>query len=219
MKLNQRIRILVLLFAIASFTNSCACKPSPNTPSPALATSRQTEWQTQAYVAHPDWLAMNIDAKPLEQLRLQLEHLGGVPLKSRGESHITVLTPPEYAQIKAKLSMPDLDAKANQLDIQHTSWKPLCVARAVDSKDTKKVVYYLVVEAEGLRSLRHELQTLFVKNGGESSSFDDTHFYPHITIGFTDRDLFEADGVIKDTRNCVFDLTTATGETLTHWNQ
>jgi hypothetical protein len=47
------------------------------------------------------------------------------------------------------------------------------------------------------------LQNQFENSGGRPGDFDADKFYSHITVGFTDRDLHEADGVIKNMDSCV----------------
>ncbi len=215
---------LTLLFLLSSCRHLSSILESshPENTKASLATTQQKQWKPQNFVSHSDWLGMNLDPQPVEQLRQQLESIGQNTLKSRGESHITIITPPEFSQLKAKISRQDLDLHAQKMDLQKIQWKPLCVAQAVNPLNSKMITYYIVVEAPGLLELRKELHLQFVKNGGNPKAFNFNNFHPHITIGFTERDLFESDGIIKDTRHCRFDLTAINpqgeSEKITSWN-
>ena len=66
---------------------------------------------------------------------------------------------------------------------------------------TLEETFFVIVDSLKLRRIRHRIYDEFVANGGSPAAFDPTWFFPHITIGFTKRDLFEGDGVIKNTRH------------------
>jgi 2'-5' RNA ligase len=55
--------------------------------------------------------------------------------------------------------------------------------------------FFILVKSKDLLLVRQKI----LKNTDQDTRiFDPQHFFPHITIGFTSRDLHEADGVIKD---------------------
>ncbi len=208
-------KFCIRMTALLLLSTACSHHPAPDSKKSALVAARSSQWKPQTFISHPDWLGLALDPEPTEQLRRQLEAVGGVPLKTRGEAHITVISPPEFAKLKSKISMSELDSGALRLDIQRTHWKPLCVAQGKRQND---LTYYVVVESDGLMQLRREFLRLFVKAGGDPMDFDLANYHPHITIGFTNTDLYDSDGVIKDTRNCSFDLVTPDGENITSWN-
>ena len=57
--------------------------------------------------------------------------------------------------------------------------------------------YFVVVQSEDLISIRKKIQDSFVGKGGDKNDFNPLNYFPHITLGFTKRDLHESDGVIK----------------------
>jgi 2'-5' RNA ligase len=173
---------------------------------------------TAKLATHKDWLAEPVELSKIDQLRSQLETISKLSLKSRGEAHITVISPPEFNILKSKLSMSEINIIAEHLNIEKAKWTPICVAQANLKNKPNSIVFYIIVKSEELIKIRNEISTSFLKKGGAPAEFDPLHYFPHITIGFTDRDLYEQDGVIKDTRNCVFDLTTEDGRKLTRWN-
>jgi hypothetical protein len=64
--------------------------------------------------------------------------------------------------------------------------------------------YFLVVkrnENAVIWKLRQAIQSQLPKE--KQDLFDPNHFYPHVTVGFTQGDLHEKDGVIKDRRACL----------------
>jgi len=60
--------------------------------------------------------------------------------------------------------------------------------------------FLVLVDSPKLRKIRGKIWRLFVKKGGEPSAWDPAWFFPHITIGYTKRDLHELD-VIKNIRS------------------
>lgn len=170
------------------------------------------------FIPHEDWLAQPVEFHKINNLRLQIEHLDKISLKNRGEAHITLITPPEFEKLKSKLTINAINTIATQSSIEKAPWLPLCVARGTLNNKPNFTTYYLVIKSEELFSLREKIYNTFIDKGGSALAFDPKHFYPHITIGFTERDLHEQDGVIKDTRNCIYDLTTEEGRKQTQWN-
>lgn len=66
--------------------------------------------------------------------------------------------------------------------------------------------YFLVVGSPALLAIRKKISKLFVEKGGQAKDFVADNFFPHVTIGFTQRDLFESDGVVKDATSCILPL-------------
>jgi 2'-5' RNA ligase len=148
------------------------------------------------------YLAINLPFAPAEKLRKQVEDKAKIKLKNRGESHITVLTPPEFNNIiSKKLSIGQVDAIAAKHHIQKARIDVVCVGRF--SKEGKQV-YFVVVSSNPLIEIRQAIAAEFQAAGGEPRAFDPLHFQPHITLGFTDSDLHESDGAIKDERSCIY---------------
>jgi hypothetical protein len=151
-------------------------------------------------------LAMNITYDPIKNLRTQLERAIGKELKffqgwnENGEAHITVVTPLEYDQVlKSKLTMKEIDAIAERYDIQSAKLNILGIGSGKLSIEGKEEeTYFVIVDSADLRLIRQMIFYEFTRRGGDRSAFDPTWFFPHITIGYTKRDLHEADGMIKN---------------------
>ncbi|OGT48298.1 MAG: hypothetical protein A3E82_05775 [Gammaproteobacteria bacterium RIFCSPHIGHO2_12_FULL_38_11] len=47
-------------------------------------------------------------------------------------------------------------------------------------------------------NIRRQIYQEYLANGGTRQAWDPDHYYPHITVGYSLRDLHESDGVIKD---------------------
>ncbi|MDF1761762.1 MAG: hypothetical protein P1U40_14610 [Coxiellaceae bacterium] len=151
------------------------------------------------------WLGENVNYEPVANLLSQLQQrLPSETLKNRGDSHITVLTPPEYLILKPYLSPESLDKIAMQENIQQSSFHVVCLGQgqAVSKYGVVLNTYFLVVKSPDLVRLRKKIFEQFVAHGGMPSRFDPDHFTPHITVGFTERDLFEQDGVYKQKNSC-----------------
>ncbi len=151
-------------------------------------------------------LAMNIQYAPVKAVREQLSAYLSFPLKhftgwdANGEAHITVITPPEYANtLKPYVSMERIEEITKQAGIQ----KSILDIIGIGSGDAiinnlHEQTYFLIVTSPELQNIRYQIYREYLRNGGPKDAWDPAHFYPHITIGYTSRDLFEADGVIKD---------------------
>lgn len=194
------------------------CRSKTTNPWGAPATGRDP----QAFVISPDlflrtsflehagpgpfgsYLAQNLHHPPFADLRLAVEARLGRTLAHRGEAHLTLVTPPEYDQVlKSRLTMDDLHALARDADVQGFDFEPLCVGRALrDLEDGPAETYFVVVRSEAARQLRRRIRDLFVERGGSRSAFDPELYEPHITLGFTTRDLHREDGVRKDDSSC-----------------
>lgn len=125
-------------------------------------------------------------------------------LINRGEAHITVLTPIEYhQQLEKHVSIKKLYRKLKKNNLQQANFEILCLGRGEKEIDGKKeYTFYLVLNAPELVIERKRIKKMFKAK----SSFKAEKYYPHITIGFTKRDLHESDGVIKNSETCYRDV-------------
>ena len=150
------------------------------------------------------YLSMDIHYSPIKELWKQTEIETGLKLNNRGEAHITTITPPEFFhQLKGVVTIEEIEKIASEMPIQSSKFKVVCLGRGM--KDDMST-FYVVVESEDLINLRKKVEMLFLKKGGKKGKFRAENFYPHITVGFTKRDLHESDGVIKDKNSCFKDI-------------
>ncbi len=163
------------------------------------------------FIAHNDpapfgsYLTMNLPQPPSKELFDVLVSEFQIVLKNRGEAHITVITPPEYENVlKPYLSMEEINRIALEAEIQKAEVSPLCLGRG-RARDGHLLMetYYVVVKANRLLEIRRRIAAKYVQHGGDPSRFDPNYFYPHITIGFTSRDLQDSDGVFKGVNSCI----------------
>ncbi len=154
------------------------------------------------------YLARALPFAPFAELRKKLEFQLSKNLKFRDEAHITVITPVEFERALGKrLKMDEINALAEKLHLQEAAFKPVCIGRGNISVEGKsEETYYVVVNSEKLFQIRSEIQKLFVQKGGKATDFNPELFYPHVTLGFTHRDLHYEEGVVKDERSCIFQL-------------
>lgn len=148
------------------------------------------------------YLAQNIPYDPINGLKEQLAHDFGVDLQARGEAHITVITPVEYKAIKSVIDITEINDLV-QRQIQEAHFTPLCIGKG---QLGSAMTFFVVVEALELLAIRTSIETLFIERGGDATAFQAAVFYPHITIGFTHRDLHAQDGIIKDQHACIAGL-------------
>jgi len=102
--------------------------------------------------------------------------------------------------------MDEINYIANAMDIQNTRISPLCLGKAsekVDGKPDVNTVYFVVMSAPKLVEIRKEVFKLYVKKGGDGALFQPEAIWPHVTVGFTYRDMFIQDGVYKGLNSCI----------------
>lgn len=153
-----------------------------------------------------NYLAMNLNFKPMEDFFKQLQQREKKPLTNRGEAHITAVTPVEYWNKSRPRSvlMAEINKIAETMNIQKSKFEIVCLGKGSTSVNEKKEeTFFVVVLSDDLINIRKEIQKLLISKGGSSTEFDPMNYYPHITLGFTKRDLHESDGVIKGHNSCV----------------
>lgn len=151
-------------------------------------------------------LAMNISYQPIKIFRDDLESRLGYKLKTfkgwnaNGEAHITTISPVEFNRVfSTYVSFQEIDEIALNQHIQASDLHIEGVGRGIRVIDGRpEETYFIIVKSERLLKIRREIYRLYLSRGGTPKSWDPEHFYPHITVGYTLRDLHEADGIIKD---------------------
>ena len=139
-------------------------------------------------------LIKNVNYDSLKSLRAQLSRLYKVKLEDRGEAHITMLTPPEYADSIGKvLKISDI-LKFYEPFLQDIPFKAICVG-SQRSRDGKNLVFYLVVrKSPALMAVRRTIGAEALKEAQRLSipfHFDADVFWPHVTIGYVGGDVFD----------------------------
>jgi hypothetical protein len=147
------------------------------------------------------YLGINLPYEAFAALTKHIEKVEKTTLQTRGEAHITVITPPEMKILNKNLSPTEIQRLADGWDLQKTPFRALCVGRG--QRDLDKT-YFVVLVSEKIFQFRGEIQKLFEKKGGEKESFNAEDYHPHVTLGFTNKDLHIQDGVIKDERSCFY---------------
>ncbi len=154
--------------------------------------------------AFDNYVAMNINVDPIRALKEAVETLYRVKLLDRGEAHITLITPQEYNALSSKLSIDDLNAMA--ANIQNARFVAQCLGRG--EKIINRVnqqAYFIVVASKNLRKYRQDVHRKFIELGGDANAFKPNDYFPHITVGYTLRDLHAPD-VIKNKAACIAPL-------------
>ncbi|KAJ2354295.1 hypothetical protein GGF43_003284 [Coemansia sp. RSA 2618] len=135
-------------------------------------------------------------------------------LQSRGEAHVTVITPPEFDRVlkPAGITIQEVEEIAQQARVQHARLSPVCLGRfngslpnpAADADKGRFLLYSIVVADDfgDLLAIRKKVFDLYRKKGGEGALFQPESFWPHVTLGFDRRDLFVEDGIYKGANYC-----------------
>ncbi|KAI8145379.1 hypothetical protein BJV82DRAFT_603462 [Fennellomyces sp. T-0311] len=131
-----------------------------------------------AFLPHEDWLGQELDYQyvlPVAQALNTTEE----PLLTRGESHITVITPPEfYTLAEANVTIGEINEIALEFRIQSSKFNLVCVGKESLVVDEQKyVVYQLIADAPNLQRIREAVFRLYVSKGGNPALFD-----PHVSF-------------------------------------
>ncbi len=168
------------------------------------------------YTGEGDWngtLAMNINYQPIVLLRNQLEKLPYKwgPLKffkgwdPKGEAHITTITPVEYQNCMWSekrglnfIHMNEINQIAQKLKIQNSDLVIVGIGSGQKNnfkgrEGMQDQTFFIIVESNNLLKIRKEIYQIYKDNGGDEQCWKPEHFYPHITVGFTHRDIHEPD--------------------------
>lgn len=146
------------------------------------------------------WLQQTLNFNTVKPIFEGLKKMHRGNLQSRAEAHITVITPPEFDKVLSKrLTIKQIEAIAKRHHIQRASFQVKCLGRGRANGDT---VYFIVTKSRDLENIRWAVWRAYKQKGGDPALFDPEAFWPHITVGFTKRDLFPEDGVLKGVNSC-----------------
>ncbi|KAJ1736294.1 hypothetical protein LPJ61_000078 [Coemansia biformis] len=167
------------------------------------------------------YLQQTLDFAPFEELFSAVNASAGT-LRTRGEAHVTVVTPPEVDRVlgPAGVTIGEIEAIAARAGIQRARLSPVCLGRfagtlpnpATKADEGAFLLYSLVVADSfgDLVGIRREIFKLYRAKGGEGALFQPEGFWPHVTIGYDRRDLFIEDGIYKGPNYCYAHIRLAT---------
>ncbi len=150
-----------------------------------------------------NYVSIDLHYTPYEEILKQVKQKYG-PMKSRGEAHVTVITPPEFNALLKYMSAEDIQKSALIFTQNRPSIKQICLGRSqVNLAGVTESTFYVVIQSAELNQYRKALAD---SKAVPKSVFDPALFFPHVTIGFTNRDLHYEDGVRKNVSTCLQDF-------------
>lgn len=170
-----------VLICVGLFAVSCQNKAIVNNKKPASI---------------KNYVSLDLEYPEYQQILKNLDAFLGTTLINRGEAHITVITPPEFKILNTKVSA----------EVIHQEWglwtaknfKKVCLGEgSITEKKKNLKTYYVVVDTPDILAFREHLKVKY-----DVPEFQASVFYPHITLGFTEKDLHYEQGVIKDQKSC-----------------
>lgn len=129
-------------------------------------------------------------------------------LITRGGAHITVVSPVEYDKVlKKHLTIAEITKIATDANIQSAAFETTSLGKGeLKVERDLLVTYFIVTPSKKLLEIRKTIEQKFISSGGTPGEFVVESFYPHITVGFNQRDLHFEDGIVKDGTACSADL-------------
>jgi 2'-5' RNA ligase len=153
----------------------------------------------------PGSLNLTVPFGPINELFEQVKTSFSLPaLRNRGEAHITVITPPEFdASFSAAFTPSQVMEMMQAEGLNDAKFTAVCLGQvAAEIQGETQKAFFVLVDSPDLVRIRQALRDKLVAAGGDASAFDPSDFHPHITVGFTLRDLQESDNIVKDIRAC-----------------
>lgn len=116
---------------------------------------------------------MNFDFKYVKPV-FDLVNSTEVPLLNRGESHVTVISPPEFSVLaSAGITIEQVNKIALDAKIQSSKVSLVCLGKEdVTVAGVKKIVYQIIVQIPNLVKIREQVFKLYAKQGGNTALFD-----------------------------------------------
>lgn len=195
---------------------AAACTPGPqsipqtiaNDPLTLDASIHVPSGKTITEASGQTHVAKDFTFAPIHALKLELDDRLGQTLLDRGEGHVTLVTPPEFAILSLQVPRDEMLQLAEDSGLNDDDFNVVCLGRGqIVTEGETLSAYFLVLEQPSLLTYRNELYTRYVARGGDATLFDPSRFYPHVTVAFTKRDLHVEDGVIKDASACLYAVT------------
>lgn len=149
-------------------------------------------------------LAMKIPYFEIIKARTAIEQKIGQKLsysksfKVTGEAHIQVITPLEMKMLVKYLTANQINRVARLNKIQASDIEIRGIGSA---KNKNSETFFILIASKNLLKIRKDIFNLYFKKSKDPSGFDPYWYFPHITIGYTIKDLNESDGIIKSLAN------------------
>ncbi|KAJ1668410.1 hypothetical protein IW140_000238 [Coemansia sp. RSA 1813] len=191
----------------------------PDAPTLALKTSA-LESGNIPFTSHASdkpfgtYLQQTLDFGPFKELFDAISTTTNTAIHSRGEAHITVISPPEFDHVlkPAGVTIEEIESIALRSGIQDARLVPVCLGRfsgtlpnpKTDADKGTFLLYSLVVADvhNDLLAIRRKVFEVYREKGGQGALFQPEGFWPHVTLGFDRRDLFIEDSIYKGSNYC-----------------
>ncbi len=143
------------------------------------------------------YLSLDLAYPYYKRIHDTLESKLKTTLVTHGEAHITLVTPPEFEVLATKIPVATLHQMADKFIKTNPGFAHVCLG--LGEKFGAGKTYYVVVESADFLIFREALARM---SQLPKDLFDPNKFYPHVTLGFTQRDLHLDDGVVKNSDSC-----------------
>lgn len=148
--------------------------------------------------------AQNLHAPPLDELRRAIEKRTQLTLQAPEGSSLAILDAFETKAVLASgFSRDELHRMALEFDIQGYDFEPVCVGRgSIGTGEEGRSVYFMVVRSPAVQEFRGRLRETLINRDPGGAALLREPYEPHVTLGYTHRDLTHEDGVKKDETSC-----------------
>lgn len=156
------------------------------------------------FYSHDEYYAIPLPHAPVAFLRNELNKRYKIDLLSTGEAHLTVLSPSDWRILGQRVTMPEVEQLALKQRAHVAKIETLCLGQVVSEvKGKKNTTWVLKVDSPELRQFRRYIWRIYVTKNGSGEDFDWESWNPSVTVGYTDKQLYDEDLTARETFECL----------------
>ena len=159
------------------------------------------------FLSHEEWAGISFPIGEIVKIKKQLEDITGEKLFALSDSYLMVVTSEEWSILKTALKMSEIDKLIGEHKLNFSKHQPHCLARLEGKVGEVSYSQWALVlkENQALEDFRRDLRRLFRARGGLGDEFQVSRWKPLLVVGFSSREFFDQDGLIKSTQaKCIY---------------
>lgn len=151
------------------------------------------------FLSHEEWLGISFPMKELMSLKRQIEEKTQTKLFALPDSYLMLITSQEWALLKSSLKMSEIEKVFLKEKLNQVKLEPYCLAHYKGKVGDQSYTQWALIlkENKKLNDFRHDVRRLFRFRGGFGDDFQVDRWKPLLVVGFTSREFFDQDGLIK----------------------
>ena len=151
------------------------------------------------FLSHEEWLGISFPVAEIVKIKKELEASTGEKLFALSDSYLLVVTSQEWAILRTALKMSDVEKLFMESKLNQVKLQPECLVRLEGKVGEEQYSQWGLVlkDSKPLEDFRRDLRRLFRARGGLGDDFQVSRWKPLLVVGFSSREFFDQDGLIK----------------------